>query len=136
MKRVAKPDVPLSIFIETEPAPASRPRVTRWNGVYYGKNYEKFRRSARPLVEQMEGVPTDKPVVVMIDTVCTKPKTGKLAYPRGDSDNFAKGPLDVMTDAKKFWDDDNQAVGLCVFKRYAEEGETAGVNVHWFEVEK
>ena len=123
----------LAFFLRVAPVPASRPRVSRW-GTYYGKPYQKFIKEAQPLADAFEGVPTDRPVMVLMETIVKKPKTGKLAYPRGDVDNFAKGPLDVMTKAECFWGDDNQVVGLMVFKRYAKPDEEAGVLVEWFEL--
>lgn len=135
MKRVAPAGV-LAFHLAVEPAPASRPRVTRWNGVYYGKPYEKFRATAQPLADAYDGIPTDRPVVVLIECVMTKPKTGKLSLPKPDVDNLAKGPLDVMTKAKKFWQDDCQVVGLSVWKRYAAPAEEPGVYISWFETEE
>lgn len=124
----------LSTFLlAIEPAPASRPRVGRF-GVYYGKTYETFRKMSLPLAQAFPGIPTQAPLFVLIECISTKPKTGKLQYPRADVDNLAKGPLDVMTKAAKFWADDNQVVGLAVFKRYAEPGEEPGVKIEWFEV--
>lgn len=125
----------LSWKLSVPPAPASRPNVTRWNGIYYGKPYERFRQDARLLAEKFEGVPTDKPVVMLLEFVKEKPKTGKMPYPSGDVDNYAKGPLDVMTQAGRFFDDDNQVVGLTVWKRYNLPGEEAGVYVDWITLD-
>jgi len=118
-----------------EPVPASRPKVTRW-GVYYGKRYTVWRKEAYPAAAAYDGTPTDKPVVVLVEAVMTKPKTGKLQTPRGDIDNYVKGPLDAMTAGKRFWKDDTQVVGLKAFKRYAEDGEVPGFFVHWIELEE
>lgn len=123
----------LSFRLATEPYPASRPRVAKF-GVYYGKNYSKFRKLAAPLAKTFDGHPIEGPFVILLDHVCTKPKTGKRAYPVGDVDNYAKGPLDVMKDAQKFFSDDDQVVGLLSFKRYAEPGEEPGVYAYWFPV--
>lgn len=125
----------LSFWLAVPPAPASRPRVTRWGGVYYGKNYEQFKSASLNEAVKFSGVPTDKPVVIMLEFICEKPKTGKLAYPKADVDNLAKGPLDALTQSKKFWGDDNQVIGLTVFKRYAEPGEEPGVKIDWMLVD-
>lgn len=125
----------LSFVFETEPVPASRPRVSRW-GTYYGKKYTAWRRDAYPIAATYDGPKTDKPVAVFIDTIATKPKTGKLSHPRGDVDNFVKGPLDAMTESGKFWNDDTQVVSLMTTKRYALPGETPGFYIYWYEMEE
>lgn len=124
----------LSFRLNLEPAPASRPRVGKF-GTYYPKTYTLFRKAALPQAQMFDGVPTDQPVAVLVETVCSKPKTGKLQFPRGDVDNYAKGPLDVMTEAQKFWNDDNQVVALMIVKRYTDPGESAGINIEWFPIE-
>jgi Holliday junction resolvase RusA-like endonuclease len=124
----------LAFHLGVTPTPASRPRVTRF-GVYYGKNYTKFFKAAVPVANTFDGVPTDKPVVMLIEVVADKPKTGKSEYPRGDIDNFVKGPMDVLTKTSRFWNDDNQVVGLLAFKRYPKPGEKPGVNIEWFPLE-
>jgi Holliday junction resolvase RusA-like endonuclease len=134
MKRAA-PAALFSFFLAASPSPASRPIVTRWS-THYSKGYERFRAEALPLAEAFDGVPTDQPIVVMIEAIVEKPKHGKLKHPRGDVDNFAKGPLDTLEKAKKFWVNDGQAVGLLAFKRYAEPGEKPGFVVNWFLMEE
>ncbi len=49
-----------------------------------------------------------------------KPKTGKLLTPRGDVDNFAKGPLDIGTG--RLWVDDDQIIDLRATKDYVSHG--------------
>jgi len=124
----------LSFFLAVKPVPASRPRVSKW-GTYYAKTYETFRKDATVALNSFDGVPTDRPVIVWIEVVVEKPKTGKLLLPKGDVDNYAKGPLDVFTKAQKFWADDDQVVGLSVFKRYAQPGEQQGFHVMWAPVD-
>jgi Holliday junction resolvase RusA-like endonuclease len=113
----------LTFNLSVTPVPASRPRVGRF-GVYYTATYARWMKAAKPLAEKHQGEPLTGPLMVMVEQICEKPKTSKREYPRGDVDNHAKGPLDILTKAAKFWQDDDQIVGLCVFKRFAEEGET------------
>ena len=110
------------------------PRVTRQGQTYFSKTYQRFQKAAQPLAGQHDGIPTAGPVMVLLEHVITKPKTGKLDYPRGDVDNFCKGTLDILTKSQRFWLDDNQVVGLAAFKRYAEPNEKAGGRVHWYEI--
>ncbi|EQB10397.1 hypothetical protein L284_17025 [Novosphingobium lindaniclasticum LE124] len=49
-----------------------------------------------------------------------KPKTTKLAAPKPDVDNYAKGVLDAITKDGRFWSDDSQVVGLWVSKTWTE----------------
>ena len=125
-----------SLFLAAAPSPASRPRVGRW-GTYYGKSYERYRRDASKALAKIEGLAsqTTDPLVVVLDVVCPKPKTGTLKFPRGDVDNYAKGPLDLITKSEKFWRDDTSIVGLAVFKRYAAPGEEPGVYIHAHKLE-
>ena len=134
MKRVAPAGL-LVFHMALTPTPASRPRVGKF-GTYYGKNYAQFRKDALPLTEAMAGPPMTGAVVALVETVVTKPKFGKLRWPRGDVDNFVKGPLDVITKAAKAWLDDDQIVGLMAFKRYAAPGEAPGIHTEWFELEE
>lgn len=129
----------VSLFLGLLPVPASRPRVTRFGGVYYGAPYKRFYDAAQEMLAGPIGTPgdtnTEKPVVWIGEFIVEKPKTGKLAYPRGDVDNYAKGPMDAMTKvADRFWKDDGQVVGMIAFKRYARPGEPAGINMDYCEV--
>lgn len=124
-----------SFHFSAEPHPASRPRVTRWGGVYYGKNYTAFLAAAKAEAARHKGTPTDQPLAMMVEVVCSKPKTGKLKHPRGDTDNYVKGPLDALVQSEKFMKDDDQVVLLIAAKRYATPGEEPGVNVDWFPLE-
>jgi Holliday junction resolvase RusA-like endonuclease len=124
----------LSFSLALEPVPASRPRVGKW-GVYYSKGYAGWMKKAQPLADKFDGPLIEGPIFVVIEQVCERPKTSKRDYPRGDVDNFAKGPLDIFTKTEKFWKDDDQVVGLSVFKRFAEEGEQPRTDVWWFPLE-
>lgn len=119
----------LRVVFPLEPVPASRPRVTQF-GTFYGKGYKDWMAQAGRLMETIpEGLDRiDHPVAVEVRVVATKPKTGKLMFPRGDCDNYAKGPLDVMTKAG-VWKDDSLVASLSITKRYAEPGESASTEV-------
>jgi Holliday junction resolvase RusA-like endonuclease len=120
----------MHLFLAVEPVPASRPRVTRW-GAYYTKTYEAFRVQASRELAKFKSTSTDGHVAVAMEIVCTRPRTSKLLTPKGDVDNYVKGPLDSMTQAEKFWGDDKQVVLLAATKRFAAPGETAGIHIHW-----
>lgn len=123
-------------LIPVEPRPASRPKVTKY-GTYFGKPYTAFRQAAQPYANVYnERPPILGPVAILIEIVCTKPKTGKLKHPRGDVDNYVKGVMDVMTKSDRFWKDDVQVVAMYAYKRYCDPltKETAGSHVYLYEV--
>jgi Holliday junction resolvase RusA-like endonuclease len=121
----------LLAVINTNPVVASRPRVGRW-GTYYNKTYANWMKDAKVEVVQQEGskVPFDGPCFVHVEQIVEKPRTSKLAYPRGDVDNYAKGPLDLVTKSQKLWKDDNQIVAMSCIKRFAEPGEQPRSNIY------
>jgi len=124
--------------LPVEPKPASRPRVSKY-GTFFGKPYTKFRQQSQPYADAYNLHPPILGAVhVLVECVCTKPKTGRLQFPRGDVDNYVKGVLDVMTKSGNFWNDDAQVVSLQVVKRYTEvkQSEEAGCNVFLFEVKE
>lgn len=121
-----------TVFLNTTPVPASRPRVSKW-GTYYGKNYEKFRREVRDILSEHKGAPVLGPIVALIEIVVEPPKTTKRDFPKGDVDNYAKGPLDSMTSHGSFWNDDDQVVSLFVTKRFTKDGEPQGIYIHYTE---
>jgi Holliday junction resolvase RusA-like endonuclease len=122
-------DAPLlHLRVDAEPAPESL-RIGR-NRVFPGKLYAAFqaecvRQLAGPKVA---GAFPEGPLVVALEVVCTRPKTSKREWPRGDIDNHAKGPLDALTKVGAWTDDDQVTVAYPV-KRYARSGEEPGVNI-------
>lgn len=135
LRRLAKGSL-LSWFLAVTPVPAARPRVGRW-GTYYPKRYAAYRREAGKLILDTPYLDTPQlhgPLGIYFDVIAARPKTSKRTYPRGDIDNFAKGPLDLLTEHAPYWEDDDQVVLAVATKRFAEGGEEPGVGVHWFEL--
>ena len=115
----------LTIRLALNPVPASRPRVSKW-GTYYGKRHQAFRSEALDLLSGMreEGVLPEVPMSgklrVWVVFSIKKPKTTKLATPRGDIDNYMKLLLDCCNGI--IWEDDQQIAQINAFKNYAVDG--------------
>jgi Holliday junction resolvase RusA-like endonuclease len=126
----------ITLFLSVDPVPASRPRVTRW-GTYYGKTYERFRRDVKDILNNIvdKNTQTDKPLFAIIEVLKKPPKTVSRLYPRGDVDNYAKGPLDSMTTDGNFWNDDDQLISLYVTKRYTLPEEEEGIQITYKPIE-
>lgn len=110
----------LGVSFMLNPVPASRPRVSKW-GTYYGKTYSAWRKAAMELIKEHDDT-IEAHCTVLVEQILEKPKTSKKNFPRGDVDNYAKAPTDILT-AKKFWADDDLITGLWTSKRFAEAGE-------------
>lgn len=112
------------LVIPVPPVPASRPRVGRW-GTYYGKRYKKWLADANAALAPIttEHAFDDAYCSVRAEMVCAPLKTVKREVPRGDVDNFIKGPLDVITKAGILWKDDDLVRVLTVSKRFAKGNE-------------
>lgn len=124
----------LTAWLGLQPVPASRPRVSRW-GTYYSKTYATWRKAAEEIMQDFDsGERLTGPLVVITESLVRPAKSTKLSYPRGDVDNFIKGPLDVMTKSTDAWDDDNQVVASLSVKRFIEDDEEEGTRIHWFEL--
>lgn len=133
MERVAQAAL-FSLWIGGKPVPAGRPRVTRW-GVYYPKSYKDWIAQSQPFIDGYVGTATEKPVLLLVEVLTPRPKKTDHVAPMGDVDNFAKGPMDLMTKSKKFWNDDRQVVGLVTTKRWIGPNEEPGFRMSWCEVE-
>lgn len=129
------------LFISGIPTSACRPRVTV-KGTFYNKNYTAWRKDAlRQVTRDIEGLDKageflmgEGPLKVGMLIAMPKPKKPSKPYPRGDVDNYAKGPLDVLTKAG-FWRDDAQVVDLRVEKVYTKDVDQVGVYIHIEETE-
>ena len=117
-------------FFEVTPIPASRPRVTRW-GTYYGKRYEKFRTDMRQALQFTKLSPLSGDLWIELEFIVPPPKTVKRTTPRGDIDNYVKGPMDSMTKHEGFWNDDDQIVHLEASKRYQKKDEKYGIKIRY-----
>lgn len=121
-----------SITFPFAPVPASRPRVTRW-GTYHTKTYKHWLDQAATTLKDgfySNAYLGEEPLLVVVETVITKAKTSKLRIPKGDADNYAKGPMDAITRAGLHWYDDKQVTVLLSAKRFASPGEAAHTAVH------
>jgi Holliday junction resolvase RusA-like endonuclease len=113
----------------TTPSPSHRPRVTRSGISYYCKPYAQYLKDCqKQFAEQHKGDPIAGRLGVVIETLVARPKTTKLTDPRGDSDNYAKGPLDALQKAGVV-KDDSQFVPIAAVRRFTEPGEEPGVNL-------
>jgi Holliday junction resolvase RusA-like endonuclease len=121
----------MTMRVEAEPSPASRPRVSRF-GTYYTKPYATWKAACQQqMASQIQGEigPIGTRLAAVVEVIVQKPKTTKLTAPKGDVDNYAKGVLDGATQAG-VWGDDTQVHVLVVTKRWTEPGEEPGAIVH------
>lgn len=122
-----------SLVFRLEPVAASRPRFAR-GGAFYAKPYKNWMDAA------MKAIPVgvlvnnkDTPLIAIIETVSTRARTSKLFFPRGDTDNLAKGPLDIITKVGGYYYDDNQIILLVCQKRFARLEEEAHTKVEIYQ---
>ena len=120
----------VSLQLDVSPKPTPRPRVSRFGGVFYPKPYVEYYEE---LQVQLGEATWDRsilngPVLALVEAVVPKPKSTKLRYPKGDPDNYAKGPLDAAQKVGVL-NDDIQVQLLASIKRWAEPGEIPHLNV-------
>jgi Holliday junction resolvase RusA-like endonuclease len=119
----------LTLRAETTPSPTHRPRLSKGGFAYYAKSYQTYHTDCQKQFAKQIAEPLDGPLACVVETVCARPKTTKLIAPRGDSDNYAKAPLDAATKAG-VWGDDAQVLPVTSTRRWAEPGEEPGVYLH------
>jgi len=120
----------LTLRAETTPSPTHRPRLAKAGFAYYAKSYSIYHADCvKAFAKQKPSEPLQGSLACVVETVCARPKKTKLAAPKGDSDNFAKGPLDAATKAG-IWGDDTQVIPMASTKRWAEPDEMPGVYLH------
>jgi len=125
--------VGFTMVLPIKPVPASRPRVTRW-GTYYLKTYKTYKDAAHEAIPVCKYPPLTGELSASIEFVCHKPRTTKLASPRGDIDNHMKAILDavvgqsatkkVACKLKNYIEDDELISFVRAKMRYVEKGET------------
>lgn len=107
-------------FFDTAPVPASRPRVSKW-GTYYGKRYKAFRTAMQEETAEFRmgfrPLLADRLRATVVFTV-PRPKTTKLAVPRGDLDNYLKALFDSCNEL--VWRDDVQVVEVEAMKQWSD----------------
>lgn len=110
------------------PVPASRPRVARW-GVYYGKNYTKFRKQMERLVRAgkqyllVGNLKAELTFAIGVPASYSKNKkqqalSGVWSNARMDLDNLEKAVYDSLTG--HIYRDDSQIVEQTSRKIWAE----------------
>ena len=120
----------MTLRANTTPSPSHRPRLAKAGFAFYAKSYQVYHKDCvQQFAAQKPAEPLSGPLACVVETVCARPKTTKLMVPRGDSDNYAKGPLDAATKAG-VWGDDAQVIPLASTRRWTEPGEEPGVYLH------
>lgn len=120
-KRWAKGKRQLLLTIPLNPVPASRPRVSRYAGVYYLKTYAMWMKQAALYLPKGDPAFATGTVAVLAEHKVQRPKTTKLGAPRGDVDNFLKATLDAVTKCGAAWTDDDQVAVVIGTKQFTME---------------
>lgn len=125
------------IFLAVTPRAAARTRCAcrgRFPTIY---NEPKYREWLTEAIRQLRTLdapfPKDAPfegdVEVALEVVVRKPKSTKKRRPKGDADNYLKGPLDAITQAGGWWKDDDQVTRSYFLKRWAGPDEPEGYRI-------
>lgn len=109
------------VWIPIDPVPASRPRFSKWGGIYYGKGYTQFRKQVADMLEAhgpVDGLPLVGTLHIDVAFHVQRPKKTIRKTPRGDVDNFFK-TLDVLNTV--IWKDDDQIESALMTKLFVDE---------------
>lgn len=137
----------IDLFVEGNPKPQSRPRVSvrAGRGFAYNADSKEMKAWKKALDAELAGIPDrglDGPMHVELMFRLPRPKshyrTGKFSHllkdsapgdhqSRADLDNLAKVVLDKIT-RSEYWLDDNQVISLAVTKRWNDYS-TAGCGI-------
>jgi Holliday junction resolvase RusA-like endonuclease len=123
-----------SLWIGGKPITASRPRVTKQGWAYYAPAYKKWMAETTPVVEALRPAQLTGPVALLVEVFVPRPKKTEHVAPMGDLDNYAKGPMDLLTKLQRAWVDDRQIVFLTVVKSWVDEEAETGFLLNWCEV--
>lgn len=126
---------PVRIQLPIRPLPTPRQRCGRARS-YPDPKYVAWLREAAAFLDA-SGWPKADPEALLkarrtsfhvaIVARAQQPKKTVLGAPRGDVDNIAKGPLDVLTG--RLWHDDTQVKGLTIVKEWAEPGAEPSIDI-------
>lgn len=129
--------VEFNFFLPITPSATQRSRCTcrgRFAQVYTDPKYKEWSAKAVPLLREIARTEDfravrERPVRIRTEIIIAKPKTTKLAAPRGDIDNYEKGLWDAITASGAYWADDKQIIHNATSKRWARPGEDEGYDI-------
>ncbi len=107
----------VTLHFDGPPSVASRPRFTRRGFTYYAKSYKDWLAAATKIAKAHPECLPAVPLSVTLVVAVAEPKKRTRDFPRGDVDNYAKGPLDALVKGGVIKDDD-YVVALHVTKMY------------------
>lgn len=117
--------------LHIDPMPAPRPRFRVVKGKNYGMAYNdpKYTAWKNEAVRQLMQMPKPEQFE-HIKLSCVfeveQPKKTKLKFPKPDTDNYAKGLMDSISQAA-WWGDDSSVVHLEVRKAWAPKGKPGSI---------
>lgn len=126
---------PFSFWLPGKPTPTPRPRVSKKGFTYYPKNYKDWVADVTKVMKPLDLPQLKGPIIIVIEVNCIPPKKTDHCAPMGDVDNYAKGPMDLMTKLEKGWFDDRQVVSLTTVKRWIGPDEEPGYALWYGEID-